>query len=163
MATSSPQAFPVAVLASGRGSNLAALIDAREAGTLPIKLTLVAGDKADAPALRNAEAHGIPTPEANAEGLRITRMAIYLARGIRLDGLPDYEREKAMIASEVRAIVDRVLEMGDGDAAVGTVRAFAAEQGANPLTVAKDDSRPKPPQAELKPITVKKTVPGASA
>jgi len=26
----------------------------------------------------------------------------------------------------VRAIVDRVLEMGDGDAAVGTVRAFAA-------------------------------------
>jgi len=53
--------FPVAVLASGRGSNLAALIDAREAGTLPIKLTLVAGDKADAPALRNAEAHGIPT------------------------------------------------------------------------------------------------------
>ncbi|HKT42488.1 MAG TPA: phosphoribosylglycinamide formyltransferase [Rhodanobacteraceae bacterium] len=53
--------FPVAVLASGRGSNLAALIDARDAGTLPIKLTLVAGDKADAPALRNAEAHGIPT------------------------------------------------------------------------------------------------------
>jgi methylaspartate mutase epsilon subunit len=72
------------------------------------------------------EAHGIPTPEANAEGLRITRMAIYLARGIRLDGLPDYEREKAMIASEVRAIVDKVLEMGDGDVAVGTVRAFAA-------------------------------------
>ena len=53
--------FPVAVLASGRGSNLAALIDARDAGTLPIKLTLVTGDKADAPALRNAEAHGIPT------------------------------------------------------------------------------------------------------
>jgi methylaspartate mutase epsilon subunit len=72
------------------------------------------------------EAHGIPTPEANAEGLRITRMAIYLARGIRLDGLPEYEREKALVAREVRAIVDKVLEMGDGDAAVGTVRAFAA-------------------------------------
>ncbi|MGH8112707.1 MAG: phosphoribosylglycinamide formyltransferase [Rhodanobacteraceae bacterium] len=53
--------LPVAVLASGRGSNLAALIDAREAGTLPITFTLVAGDKADAPALRNAEAHGIQT------------------------------------------------------------------------------------------------------
>lgn len=72
------------------------------------------------------EAHGIPTPEANAEGLRITRMAIYLARGIRLDGLSEYEREKALIAREVRAIVDKVLEMGDGDVAVGTVRAFAA-------------------------------------
>jgi phosphoribosylglycinamide formyltransferase-1 len=53
--------LPVAVLASGRGSNLAALIDARDVGTLPIKLTLVASDKADAPALRNAEAHGIAT------------------------------------------------------------------------------------------------------
>ncbi len=72
------------------------------------------------------EAHGIPTPAANAEGLRITRMAIYLARGIRLDGLPEYEREKALIGREVRAIVDKVLEMGDGDAAQGTVRAFAA-------------------------------------
>src|SRR5690242_11423020 len=72
------------------------------------------------------EAHGIPTPQANAEGLRMTRMAIYLARGIRLDGLAEYEREKALIVREVRAIVDKVLEMGDGDAAAGTVRAFAA-------------------------------------
>lgn len=53
--------FPVAVLASGRGSNLATLIDAREAGRLPIDIVLVASDKADAPALRNAEAHDIPT------------------------------------------------------------------------------------------------------
>jgi methylaspartate mutase epsilon subunit len=72
------------------------------------------------------EAHGIPTPQSNAEGLRMTRMAIYLARGMRLDGLPEYEREKALLHQEVRAIVDKVLEMGDGDAAVGTVRAFEA-------------------------------------
>ena len=72
------------------------------------------------------EAHGIPTPQANAEGLRMTRMGIYLARGIRLDGLPEYEREKELIRAEVRAIVDRALEMGDGDAALGSVRAFEA-------------------------------------
>jgi methylaspartate mutase epsilon subunit len=72
------------------------------------------------------EAFGIPTPKANAEGLRTTRMAIYLARGIRLDGLPGFEREKDLIRSEVRAIVDKVLEMGDGDVAAGTVRAFEA-------------------------------------
>jgi len=53
--------LPIAVLASGRGSNLAALIDAREAGGLPVDIVLVASDKADAPALRHAEAHGIPT------------------------------------------------------------------------------------------------------
>lgn len=72
------------------------------------------------------EALGIPTPQANAEGLRMTRMAIYLARNLRLDGLPDYEREKALIRREVRGIVDRVLEIGDGDVAIGTVRAFEA-------------------------------------
>jgi len=53
--------LPVAVLVSGRGSNLGALMAAREAGKLPIQFVLVASDKADAPALRNAEAQGIPT------------------------------------------------------------------------------------------------------
>lgn len=51
----------VAVLASGRGSNLAALIAARDAGTLPAEFVLVASDKASAGALRLAEAAGIPT------------------------------------------------------------------------------------------------------
>jgi methylaspartate mutase epsilon subunit len=72
------------------------------------------------------EAHGIPTAKANAEGLRMTRMAVYLARGVRLDGHPEYEREKALIGVEVRAIVDKVLELGEGDVARGTVRAFEA-------------------------------------
>ncbi len=70
------------------------------------------------------EAIGIPTPEANAEGLRMTRMAIHMARHVRLDGLPDYEREKELIRREVRPVVDKVLEMGDGDVAVGVVRGF---------------------------------------
>jgi methylaspartate mutase epsilon subunit len=70
------------------------------------------------------EAIGIPTPQANAEGLRMTRMAIYMARHIRLDGLAEFEREKDLIRREVRAVVDRVLEMGDGDAAVGPLRGF---------------------------------------
>ena len=72
------------------------------------------------------EAFGIPTPEANAEGLRMTRMAIYLARNIRLDTMPEFQREKDLIRKEVRAVVDKVLDMGDGDAALGTVRACEA-------------------------------------
>jgi phosphoribosylglycinamide formyltransferase 1 len=51
----------VAVLASGRGSNLAALIEARERGELPVEFVLVGSDKADAGALRLAEAANIPT------------------------------------------------------------------------------------------------------
>ena len=70
------------------------------------------------------EAFGIPTPAANAEGLRMTRMGIYLARDIRLDGLPEFEREKELIRREVTPIVDRVLEIGDGDAAIGAIRSF---------------------------------------
>src|SRR3546814_11595576 len=53
-------------------------------------------------------------------------MGIYLARHTRLDGLSEFETEKELIRREVRPIVDKVLEMGDGDVAVGTVRAFEA-------------------------------------
>ncbi len=51
----------MAVLASGRGSNLAALLAAREHGDLPVEFALVGSDKASAGALRLAEAAGIPT------------------------------------------------------------------------------------------------------
>lgn len=51
----------IAVLASGRGSNLEALIAAQAAGHLPIEIVLVASDRADALALRIAEAAGIAT------------------------------------------------------------------------------------------------------
>lgn len=72
------------------------------------------------------EAFGIPTPQANAEGLRTTRMAIYLARHTRLDSMPEYLSELDLVKREVRPIMDKVLEMGDGDVAIGTVRACEA-------------------------------------
>jgi methylaspartate mutase epsilon subunit len=72
------------------------------------------------------EAFGIPTPTANADGLRMTRMAIYLARDVRLDTMPEYQRECDLIRREVVPVMDKILEMGDGDVAVGTVRAAAA-------------------------------------
>ncbi|WP_458069748.1 phosphoribosylglycinamide formyltransferase [Rhodanobacter sp. BL-MT-08] len=55
------QPLRVAVLASGRGSNLAALLLARECGDLPIEFVLVASDKAKAGALALAESADIPT------------------------------------------------------------------------------------------------------
>jgi phosphoribosylglycinamide formyltransferase-1 len=58
---SRPSALRLAVLASGRGSNLQALIDARDAGRLPVEIVLVGSDKAQAPALRRAEESGIAT------------------------------------------------------------------------------------------------------
>jgi methylaspartate mutase epsilon subunit len=73
-----------------------------------------------------AEAKGLPTPQENAEGLRATRMGIYLARRVSLRDLPEYRREKEILETEVRSIVDRILEAGDGDVAVGTMRALQA-------------------------------------
>lgn len=56
-----PTPLRIAVLASGRGSNLAALLAARERGELTIDPVLVASDKESAGALRLAEAANIPT------------------------------------------------------------------------------------------------------
>lgn len=53
--------LPIAVLASGRGSNLEALMRAQRDGALPVDIRLVASDRAEAPALRHAEAAGIAT------------------------------------------------------------------------------------------------------
>ncbi|WP_426269699.1 phosphoribosylglycinamide formyltransferase [Dyella kyungheensis] len=51
----------VAVLASGRGSNLQALIVARDAGALPVDFVVVGSDKTNAGALQLAKDAGIPT------------------------------------------------------------------------------------------------------
>lgn len=50
-----------AILASGRGSNLQALIEACQDGSLPIKIVAVGSDQPETGALKRAEAAGIPT------------------------------------------------------------------------------------------------------
>ncbi|HEX5960963.1 MAG TPA: phosphoribosylglycinamide formyltransferase [Rhodanobacteraceae bacterium] len=90
--------MPIAVLASGRGSNLAALLAAHATGRLPVAFKLVAGDKADAPALRQAEAHGIPTFALDPKGFPDRRafdealFANVAASGARLVVLAGYMR-----------------------------------------------------------------------
>ena len=48
------------VLASGRGSNLQAIIDASEKGEIEAEVAVVISDRADAYALERAKKHGIP-------------------------------------------------------------------------------------------------------
>ncbi len=50
----------LAVLVSGRGSNLQAIVDAARAGRLQASVEVVVSDVADAPALARARAGGIP-------------------------------------------------------------------------------------------------------
>lgn len=49
----------IAVLASGRGSNLQAMIDAVERGFIPAEIAVVVSDKPDSQALERAQRHGI--------------------------------------------------------------------------------------------------------
>ncbi|MCC7442731.1 MAG: phosphoribosylglycinamide formyltransferase [Bdellovibrionales bacterium] len=51
---------PIAVLASGRGSNFEAIQSAIDSGFLAARITLVVSDRADAPVLEKAKAKGIP-------------------------------------------------------------------------------------------------------
>lgn len=57
----------VGVLASGRGSNLQAIIDAMENGALPVELAVVVSDQAGAYALERAAKHGIPAMHISAK------------------------------------------------------------------------------------------------
>ncbi len=72
------------------------------------------------------EAIGIPTMEANAAGVRATRKAVDMMRKFRLPVDDGITIEMEMIRKEARAIVDKALELGDGDVAAGVVRGFEA-------------------------------------
>ncbi len=72
------------------------------------------------------EAMGIPTMEANAQGLRCTKQLISMLRDQSLPQDGVLEQEMDVIMQETRLIVDKCFELGEGDIAVGTVRAFQA-------------------------------------
>ena len=71
------------------------------------------------------EAMGVPTMEANAQGLRCTKQAISLLADQELKSSA-LELEKAIIKGETCAIVDKCFELGMGDLALGVIRAVKA-------------------------------------
>jgi len=72
------------------------------------------------------EALGIPTQEANAQGMKATRQVLNLLKEQKLQMSKDVASEVLLIKAEVKCLMDAVLEAGDGDLAVGTVNAFKA-------------------------------------
>ncbi|MPL63491.1 Glutamate mutase epsilon subunit [bioreactor metagenome] len=72
------------------------------------------------------EALGIPTKEANAQGLRATKQAINMLRDQPFPITKEVEQEIAIIKAETRCILDKVFELGKGDYAIGSVRSFEA-------------------------------------
>lgn len=70
------------------------------------------------------EAIGIPTKEANAAGIKATKMALNMLEGQRMPMSKELEAEMAIIKAETKCILDKMFEIGNGDLAVGTVKAF---------------------------------------
>lgn len=59
MSAESPRLLRLAVLLSGRGSNLQAILDAIEGGTLSAEIAVVLSNKQDAAGLERARKHGV--------------------------------------------------------------------------------------------------------
>jgi len=69
------------------------------------------------------EAMGIPTKEANAQGLKCTRQIISMLSDQKLNSA-NVDEEKRIIAEETRCIMEKCFELGQGDIAVGAVKAI---------------------------------------
>ena len=69
------------------------------------------------------EAIGVPTMEANAQGLLCTKQVLSMLKDQEFK-TKEVEVEKEIIKKETRCIVDKCFEMGEGDIALGVIRAF---------------------------------------
>ncbi len=70
------------------------------------------------------EALGIPTKEANAQGIKATKQIINLTKYQSIPLFSELDQEIEMIKRETKCIIDKVFEVGMGDLAQGVVKAF---------------------------------------
>jgi phosphoribosylglycinamide formyltransferase-1 len=110
-----PSAIPIAVLASGRGSNFDAIHDAISRGELDARIVALVSDQPGAPALAKAEAAGIrpllvPLPDKSEAASVEARRALHDGRVLEaLATLPEKPRFLVM-AGYMRVITARLLE-----------------------------------------------------
>ncbi len=100
----------IAVLASGRGSNLQALIDAVAAGRLDAQIVAVLSDRSEAAALRRAESHHIPTLALDPAGYA-DRASYDRALSARLAG---FRPELVVLAGFMRVLDADVVHAWEG-------------------------------------------------
>ena len=71
------------------------------------------------------ESVGIPTKEANAQGIKASKFITRLLCDQKFPECKELREEIEQIKKEVNCLMDAVLKVGDGDLAQGTVNAFA--------------------------------------
>lgn len=70
------------------------------------------------------ESIGIPTKEANAQGIKISKFITRLLKDQSYPNSEELQREMKQLETEVHALMDAVYKAGKGDLARGTVNAF---------------------------------------
>jgi len=70
------------------------------------------------------EAMGIPTREANLQGLKCSRQVVNMLADQAMPDTKELREEADLICMEVRAVMDTVISLGSGSVARGAVRAF---------------------------------------
>ena len=70
------------------------------------------------------ESVGIPTKEANGIGIKASKMVTQLLQDQKFPECDQLKQEMDQIKKEVNCLMDWVYKVGDGDLAVGTVKAF---------------------------------------
>lgn len=70
------------------------------------------------------EGRGIPSMEGQAMSLRAMKEMLYLLRNQSYPETAEVKEEYQVIEREARAIIEKVLDLGDGDVAVGAVKAL---------------------------------------
>ncbi len=70
------------------------------------------------------EASGVPTKEANAQGLKATKQLVAMLKDQKMPLTHELKEEMDIITAETRSIMDRTFELGNGDLAVGVIKAF---------------------------------------
>lgn len=69
------------------------------------------------------EAIGVPTMEANAQGLLCTKQVLSMLKDQEFK-MNEVDIEKEVIKRETRCIIDKCFEIGENDIVLGTIRAF---------------------------------------
>ncbi len=70
------------------------------------------------------ESIGVPTKEINAVGIKASKMVCSLLRDQKMPSSHKLKEEKDQIRKEVTCLMDKIYELGDGDLAQGTIKAF---------------------------------------
>jgi methylaspartate mutase epsilon subunit len=70
------------------------------------------------------ESIGVPTKDINAYGIKTSKMVVNLLKDQKMPASTILEQEKEQIKREVHCLMDKVFELGEGDLAIGTIKAF---------------------------------------